>query len=260
MSKSSNSSTELPKVAAGNYGSVPSSEARLLLERTVDVALTEAAYKYKELKEYAEEGNWTWRVGGFIAGLSITTVSVFSFIANFFTLSPLGALMDVYLIAFGLLACALEFKHVAMTAEFRAAMHREALFLYRPYGRAAFYFFVGLLEVANGGLLGFIVGAYTICVGVIIYVASRAALASLEIMRGTMKSEKDVASYFALYDVDGTGSLDGPEMAKLCKALGSSATLNELESALMVLDHDADGKVSYEEFLAWWQGRDDHIV
>eukprot|EP01032_Pedospumella_encystans_P008822 gene8822-10434_t len=260
MSANNATSNEPHKVAAGNYGSVSREEARALIEQGADVVLTEAAFRYKELKEYAEEGHWTWKVLGFIAGLFILTVSVFSFIANFFRLSPLGALLDIYLIAFGILACLLEFKNVSMTWEFRTVMRREALFLYRPHGRAAFYFFVGLLEIANGGLLGFIVGIYTICVGVMIYVASRAALSSLEAMRATFKSEKDVASYFALYDVDGKGALDGPELAKLCKALGSTQSLNELEASLMVLDHNADGLVSYEEFLAWWNGRDDHIV
>lgn len=262
MSTNSGSSAnnDEPRKVASGYGSVSREEAQALIEQGAEIVLTEAAYRYKDLKEYAEEGHWTWKILGSIAGLAILTVSVFSFISNFFRLSPVGALLDIYLAAFGALACLLEFKHLSMTWEFRAIVHREALFLYRPYGRAAFYFFVGLLEIANGGLLGVIVGAYTVCVGVIIYVASRAALSSLEAMRGTFKSEKDVASYFALYDVEGKGALDGPELAKLCKALGSTQSLNELEAALMVLDHNADGLVSYEEFLAWWNGRDDHIV
>lgn len=108
--------------------------------------------------------------------------------------------------------------------------------------------------------MGILVGAYTILVGVIIFTASRTALASMEQMRGRMASEKDVATQFAVFDADKSGGLDPSELAKMCKALGCAQSLNELETVLCLLDKDSDGKVSYEEFLDWWRGKEDHFV
>jgi hypothetical protein len=242
------------------YGSISAEEAQHIAGSIGNTALTEANLKLQELKKYAEEGQWTWKIAGFFAGLLIVITSSLGLLSNFFGLSFFTALLDVYAIGFGALACVLEYKDVLLTASAREVIRREALFLYRPYGRAAFYFFIGLLMVAKGGLLGFIVGAYTMLVGVIIFTSSRSAVAALDEIRNSMKTEKDVALKFAQFDTDNSGALDSAELARLCRSLGAQQTLNELEAALFVLDKNADGKISYEEFIDWWQGRDDHIV
>lgn len=242
------------------YGSIGTDEARLMANKAGEIAITEAKLRYEQLRVYAEEGEWTWKLAGFLAGLLIVATSALSLLSHFFGLSWFSALIDIYLILFGSIACVLEYKDALLTAQFRTILKREALFIYRPYGRAAFYFFVGLLMVGNGGLLGILVGAFTILVGVIIFTASRTALASMEQMRGRMTSEKDVATQFAVFDADKSGGLDPSELAKMCKALGCAQSLNELEAVLCLLDKDSDGKVSYEEFLDWWRGREDHFV
>ena len=152
---------EKSRIDFGPYGSVSQEEAKSFAVNTGRLAMSEATNKLQQLKLYAEQGQWTWRIAGFLAGLLIVGSSVFSFIAHFFSLSPFSALLDVYLILFGFLACILEYKDLLLTAKVLEVIKREALFLYRPYGRAAFYFFVGLLLIANGGLLGFLVGSYS---------------------------------------------------------------------------------------------------
>jgi hypothetical protein len=249
-----------PKPSSKLYGSITAEEAQHIAGSIGNTALAEANLKLQELKKYAEEGQWTWKIAGFFAGLLIVITSSLGLLSNFFGLSFFTALLDVYAIGFGALACVLEYKDVLLTASAREVIKREALFLYRPYGRAAFYFFIGLLMVAKGGLLGFIVGAYTMLVGVIIFTSSRSAVAALDEIRNNIKSEKDMALKFAQFDTDNSGALDSAELARLCRSLGAQQSLNELEAALFVLDKNADGKISYEEFLDWWQGRQDHIV
>lgn len=242
------------------YGSLSTEETKAAAVAAGKVIMTEAAVKYEELKLYAEEGQWTWKIAGFFAGLLIVVSASFSFISHFFGLSPFAALMDMYMVLFGSLACVLEYKDVLLTANARAVIRKEALFLYRPYGRAAFYFFVGLLQIAQGGILGCLVGLYTTIVGIIIYSASKNALRALDTVRASLKTETEVAAQFARFDIDNNGCLDSAELAKLCQALGATQSLNELESALFVLDKNSDGKVSYEEFLDWWSGRSDNMV
>ena len=43
-------------------------------------------------------------------------------------------------------------------------------------------------------------------------------------------------------------------MASLCSDLGSPLDYNTLESALLMLDVNANGKISYEEFIGWYKG------
>lgn len=223
-------------------------------------ALAEAKVRLQELRTYAEDGQWTWKLAGFFAGLAIVITSSLSLLSHFFGLSWFSAMLDVYAIMFGAVACALEYKDVLMTASARTFIRREALFLYRPYGRAAFYFFMGLLIVAKGGVLNLMVGVYAMAVGVIVFISSRSALSFLDRIRGSMKTEREVAVKFAEFDADHSGGLDSGELARLCQALGAPQSLNELEAALFILDKDADGKISYEEFLSWWQGREDNVV
>jgi hypothetical protein len=49
---------------------------------------------------------------------------------------------------------ALEYRERLFPLIWLQCVRREALFLYKPYGRAAFYFFAGILLIAKGGLFG----------------------------------------------------------------------------------------------------------
>lgn len=131
-------------------------------------------------------------------------------------------------------------------------LRKEALFLYRPYGRASFYFFVGLLVFSQGGYFGLVVGLYVMAVGVIVFTASRSALQQLEALRAGRMDEAQIAAKFKM-DANKDGSLDSTELAKLCKSMGVQLTLNELESALFILDKNHDGKIQYAEFLRWFK-------
>jgi Ca2+-binding EF-hand superfamily protein len=42
-------------------------------------------------------------------------------------------------------------------------------------------------------------------------------------------------------------------LAELCKSLGSPLSYNVLESAILLLDKNNDGKIQYDEFLAWYK-------
>jgi len=132
--------------------------------------------------------------------------------------------------------------------------------LYRPYGRAAVYFFVGVLMISDSGLLGKLVGLYLAAVGGIIFYSSREAVKQLNFAKGTMQNEQEVIAKFREFDQDRSGALDSKELALLCKALGAKMTMNELESALFILDKDANGKIELEEFLAFWKARDVDMV
>lgn len=248
------------KFNLGPYGSIETDDVKAFLNLKGNELLGYSQQRFDELKKYAEEGNWTWKVAGLLAGLLIIGNSFLSFFSHLASLSPFSAVIDVYLIVFGIIACLLEYKEKTLTKAQLDTLKREALFLYRPYGRAAFYFFIGLLIIATGGLLGFIIGIFVCVIGVIIFHASRQAFNQLNTLKGSLHNEQEVAAKFKEFDKDGSGFLDSVELAALCRSLGTQLTLNELESALFILDKNEDGKISFTEFFEWWKGKDENII
>jgi predicted acetyltransferase len=57
---------------------------------------------------------------------------------------------------------------------------------------------------------------------------------------------------FKSFDRDGSGSIDRMELARLLEALGQDLPEVELEVALEVIDSNHSGRISWDEFKAWW--------
>lgn len=146
-----------------------------------------------------------------------------------------------------------------MTQKYLDLIRREALFLYRPYGRAAFYFFIGILVISQNSFfsLGFFVGAYTATIGAVVFVASRSALQHAAAMRSAQLDQSVIKEKFNKADKDHSGTLDSSELAVLCADMGTTLSRNELESALFALDKDGSGNITYDEFVAWYYGKED---
>ncbi|AKQ67820.1 Ku domain protein [Myxococcus hansupus] len=65
----------------------------------------------------------------------------------------------------------------------------------------------------------------------------------------------EVLDIFQRYDRDRTGTIDRAEFARLLEALGQNISDEELEIAIDIVDTDRTGKISWNEFRAWWNSR-----
>ena len=65
----------------------------------------------------------------------------------------------------------------------------------------------------------------------------------------------EVWEIFRRYDVNGSGFIDRSELAHLCEALGMALGEDELLVAFDVVDANHSGKISWEEFSAWWRNQ-----
>ncbi|WNZ64367.1 EF-hand domain-containing protein [Myxococcus sp. MxC21-1] len=68
-------------------------------------------------------------------------------------------------------------------------------------------------------------------------------------------SGDEVLDIFQRYDRDRTGTIDRAEFARLLEALGQNISDEELEIAVDIVDTDRTGKISWNEFKAWWNSR-----
>lgn len=70
------------------------------------------------------------------------------------------------------------------------------------------------------------------------------------------QTERDeVFEVFKSFDRDGSGSIDRGELARLLEALGQEIPEVELAVALDVIDVNHSGRISWDEFKAWWSAR-----
>lgn len=60
---------------------------------------------------------------------------------------------------------------------------------------------------------------------------------------------------FKSFDRDGSGSIDPAELSRLLEALGQDVNEEELAIALDSIDLNHSGKISWDEFKAWWSAR-----
>ncbi len=241
--------------AASSFLQAHKGEAIDFLQAHKGEAIDFATEKAIQLKKMVEEGDSSWKYLGFIAGVLIMCISFMGFLSSLFGFAPVLALLYVYFFCAGALMAALEFKDSFIPTSYREQIRKEALFLYRPYGRASFYFGVGILLVSLGGVITPLIGIYTAAVGIYIYFGSVGALKTLNALREQSNDEEMMRRKFAEADRDGSGYIMPEELAVVCTALGTTLKKNELETAVFLLDKNDDGKISYEEFRSWWLER-----
>jgi hypothetical protein len=70
-------------------------------QKVTNEALEVGRREFLQLKKYAEEGDWSWRVAGLASGCFMMFSSFFGFFSNFFGLSPFRACLDIYIFCFG---------------------------------------------------------------------------------------------------------------------------------------------------------------
>jgi COPI associated protein len=163
-------------------------------------------------------------------GCLMIFTSVFGFISSFFSLSPFMACLDIYILCFGILSVCLEYKDQVMMKRNVDVIKREARFLTTPWGRAAFYFFVGILMIAKGGILSIIAGIFLMLVGGVIYTSCRNAYAALNELHSQKYTEAILIAKFRAHDLNKDGQLDTKEFSEVRLFCGSEQRLTSCGS------------------------------
>ena len=99
---------------SGTYGSLSISDVKELLEKK-DIAITFGKAKLKELQKIADDGDWSWKIAGFCCGLAVIGTMSLSLLSHLTSLNAASAVLDVYLVVFGVIICMLEYKERFLT-------------------------------------------------------------------------------------------------------------------------------------------------
>ena len=135
-------------------------EATRLIAKNVNLEAIGETFQseLQKLKKAADEGEYSWTVASVLAGVLLCVSGFFGMASSVVYLSPFSFVLNLYITAFGAIFIVLEYKQKFFTKQYLSLLRSEALFLTRPYGRALFYVFVGVLVVCSGGLLNLLIG------------------------------------------------------------------------------------------------------
>jgi hypothetical protein len=225
---------------ASHLSSLDSRESRQALQHHAsNLALEGTAFvveKIIELRHYANEGHWSWKVLGLIASIGTIVTGAFAFLSAFFGFDFLKMIISSFVIMFGVVGAVIEQKPSFVSRYQLALLHREAHFLFRPWGRAMFYFFVGIFLLTQVGFLHTVFGMSNCIIGVIIYYSCRTATDALNSLAAEHFTVERITAKFHEFDSDHDGHLDRNELSLLCESIGTKLTTHELEAVLFILD------------------------
>ena len=70
-----------------------------------------------------------------------------------------------------------------------------------------------------------------------------------------MGGEEESRAAFALFDVDGSGTIDADELQQLAAQLGSRMSAADVQKVMEEVDTDGSGEIDADEFSVWWAER-----
>ncbi len=71
----------------------------------------------------------------------------------------------------------------------------------------------------------------------------------------TDDQRSELREIFSHYDKDSNGVIDRNEFKQLLDALDAQVSPDELEAGMDALDENNNGKIEFDEFVAWWADR-----
>lgn len=221
-------------------------------KQNIEAASNYTKEKAIELKKQAQDGDHSLRFLGLIAGLACVGVGILELVSRFLRFDIVGAIIDFYIVILGIIVIVLEGKNALLPARLVDNIHKYALFLRFLWGRGSLYFVIGTLQLYQIDLLNLIAGGYMCAVGILYILVGKRTAAKLKTLRKAIYSEQTLRTKYNDADIEREG-LNMSQFKTLCFNLGLDLTRRELEAAFGHIQSKSNSeRLSYEEFLAWW--------
>jgi len=217
-------------------------------------------WELQRLKVLAQENSGkTYKFKSLSLACAISMIA--SGIVGLFTeitrINLLAAFVEVYIFGFGIIMLTVDASDLLCPSNRKKWVTEYVFFITTLWGKGAFYLFAGALMMAQWSselMIVVLLGALVFLLGCFMLYSGYSAQDKLSQLQSTLSSEDVLLKKFEEFDEDKNGALDKKELVRLCKSLGSNLTTAELESFVLLMDTNNNGRVEYGEFLAWWKG------
>jgi COPI associated protein len=237
--------------AAGSGNEMKAFVTNLLGPENLSSASTAARSRFSDLYQQTRTGDWSLRLLGLLSGVALIVASLLEVIVHFFTLHWIRLLIDLFLLATGLVLLVLESRQLNLPEPVLSNLYAHALFLKFVWGRGLLLVVAGVLQMGQGGgLVAWIVGAFVLLAGVVHVIVGRSAARKLAQLRAAM-SEQTLHGKFHEANVSGTGALSTEEFASLSASLGVPLGRGEAEAAFLHVSQDSTA-IAFDRFRSWW--------
>ncbi|CEM39956.1 unnamed protein product [Vitrella brassicaformis CCMP3155] len=222
-------------------------------------------------KQHAKGGPALLSVSAVVGGTLQVLAGLVTALTQLLTLRPLIALLNIYMIVFGLFIIAIEVARWTTFLGIRHWLQQWFRFTQRCIGRGVLHLFVATfaliqfpnpLSTVTGAILG-LVGIATIITGIYAGFKVQELHQELKAKCGAIDRAggegplgyAEVKWQFALMDQDGSGQVTRNELDGWLKKNNIAVSELELEALMAYLDPDGSGSVNLDEFYAWFISR-----
>jgi hypothetical protein len=232
-------------------------ENRFVSNLFIDENLSKArTSRMDELRRSANDGDLSIRLPALLAGLAMLFSSVTGITGNFIIFYITGVLnipvviMEIYALILSLVILVLESEQPHAPDAFMRNVFKYALFLKFVWGRGCLYFVAGTLQIAQGTLPDFGIGAFVMLVGVLSVVVGRQTAQKLRDLSESIYSEDTLRTKFREADTETTGALTINQFKTLTASLGMDLNGREAEATFDYMAQD--GTLTFKQFRSWW--------
>jgi hypothetical protein len=212
-----------------------------------------------EVGRLARDGDFSIRLFAMLGGLAMIVISVLGFVTKLLTLHWVSALVEIYTFVLGIIMVVLEGKSIPFSSSFESGIYKYALFLKFVWGRGVLYFIAGTLQLIQAGLLDLIVGAFVCFVGVTFIIVGRRSARKLAELKSSRFSEATLRAEFNSAS-GGSSHININQFKVLIESLNVDFNRRELEAAFMQVEKADRDKLTFQEFLNWWNQADYGMV
>ena len=251
MSKANGASTPLSQSAASTLAN------QVFTSENASKATTFATDSAKELRQMANDGDFSVRLFALLGGIALLVNSSLGFVGKILSLKFVGAIIEFYVFVMGIAIIILENKKIPMPRSFEHNLFKYCLFLKYIWGRGILYFVVGTLDISTGGIISLAIGSFMCFVGIMYVYVGRQASRKLAEIRTNKFSEGTLRAEFNEADTNRSGTINIDQFKMVTKNLNMDLNRRELEAAFLQIDVDDKGSVDFKQFLVWWKGYDD---
>lgn len=223
----------------------------------------------EELKEFILSAPFSIKVQGFLCAVVMFLTTLLSMIVNLLNANVIVGILHILFMVPALLFIVIEYKPMFVPSRVSNFLREEVRFIFKPFGRpiilnigsafilsqASFCTMMGR-ETALAGLICFGMTLY-------IFVLSYSVSHELHSIKNMDIDYADLSRKFNDADTMMKGKLDTHEFVTFMHSIkkeGQEISYEDIQNALQELDENHDGEISWDEFIAWHEIKEDYLI